>query len=378
MFRINTNVLAINGQRNLFQTSKDLNTRMERLSSGLRINHAADDAAGITASETMRAQIAGQKTANDNMSRAITLLQTADSGLEQIGNMLIRLKELAEQSADSTLNADNRSGLSTEAAALVLEIDRIASSTTFNGISLIDSVGATNLTFYVGDGTPGTAAANQVVALALKGVALDAAGLGSIGGAHIGLTVADFLIQSSAEALVPIIDAAVTTLATVRTDVGAFQNRLERSQANIQSAIENTTRSESTIRDADFALEASAMTRAQILAQTGASSTATSGSAAQMQMQAKMTELQQSLEAKKISASSGGGMVTATVDGKGSVKQVQIDPTCVDSSDVEMLEDLVLAAVNKAQTKAQAEYEGEMKKVTGGLPMNIPGLPKLF
>ena len=96
------------------------------------------------------------------------------------------------------------------------------------------------------------------------------------------------------------------------------------------------------------------------------------------QMQAKMTELQQSLEAKKISASSGGGMVTATVDGKGSVKQVQIDPTCVDSSDVEMLEDLVLAAVNKAQTKAQAEYEGEMKKVTRGLPMNIPGLPKLF
>jgi DNA-binding YbaB/EbfC family protein len=96
------------------------------------------------------------------------------------------------------------------------------------------------------------------------------------------------------------------------------------------------------------------------------------------QMQAKMTELQQSLEAKKISASSGGGMVTATVDGKGSVKQVQIDPTCVDPRDVEMLEDLVLAAVNEAQAKAQAEYEGEMKKVTGGLPMNIPGLPKLF
>ena len=271
MFRINTNVLSINGQRNLFQTTKDINTRMERLSSGLRINHAADDAAGITASESMRSQLAGLRTANDNSSRAIALLQTADSGLEQIGVMLIRLKELAEQSADSTLNLSNRSGLSTEAAALVKEIDRIASATTYNGISLIDSVGVTNLTFYVGDGTPQTAAADQVVGLALKGVALDAAGLGSIGGAHIGLTVADFLIQSSAEALVPIIDAAVTTLATVRTDVGAFQNRLERSQANIQSAIENTTRSESTIRDADFALEASAMTRAQILAQTGAS-----------------------------------------------------------------------------------------------------------
>ncbi len=95
-------------------------------------------------------------------------------------------------------------------------------------------------------------------------------------------------------------------------------------------------------------------------------------------MQAKMTELQKSLEARRVSASSGGGMVTVTVDGKGSVKEVQIDPTCVDPRDVEMLEDLVLAAVSEAQVKAQGEYEQEMKKVTGGLPMNIPGLPKLF
>ena len=275
MFRINTNVLAINGQRNLFQTAKDLTTRMERLSSGLRINHSSDDAAGITASEAMRSQIAGQKTANDNMSRAITLLQTADSGLEQIGNMLIRLKELAEQSADGTLNQSNRSGLSTEAAALVAEIERIASSTTFNGISLIDSAGTTgsrtNLTFYIGDGTGTTSGSNMVAGLALKGVVFTAAGIGTIGDTTFALTVADFLGQVCAQALVTSIDQAVTTLATIRTDVGAFQNRIERSQANIQSAIENTSRSESSIRDADFALEASAMTRAQIMAQTGAS-----------------------------------------------------------------------------------------------------------
>ena len=272
MFRINTNVLAITGQRNLFQTTKDLNTRMERLSSGLRINSAADDAAGLTASVAMRAQLAGLSTANDNMSRAVTLLQTADSGLEQIGNMLIRLKELAEQSADGTLNSDNRSGLSTEAAALIAEIDRIASSTTFNGISLIDSAGAatsvTNLTFYVGDGTSAT---NQVLSLALKGVAFDANGIGTIGGTGFNFTLDDFLGQASAQAMVSDIDTAVTTLASIRTDVGAFQNRIERSQANVQTQIENTARSESTIRDADFAVEASAMTRAQILAQTGAS-----------------------------------------------------------------------------------------------------------
>jgi hypothetical protein len=91
-----------------------------------------------------------------------------------------------------------------------------------------------------------------------------------------------------------------------------------------------------------------------------------------------MTELQESLESKKITASSGGGMVTVTVDGKGHAKRVQIDPTCVDPRDVEMLEDLVLAAISEAQHKAQGEYEEEMRKATGGLPMNIPGLPKLF
>ena len=96
------------------------------------------------------------------------------------------------------------------------------------------------------------------------------------------------------------------------------------------------------------------------------------------QLQTKMTELSATLESKSISASSGGGMVTVTVDGKGKVRRVQIDPTCVDPRDVEMLEDLVLAAMSEAQSKAEGEYEEEMRKATGGLPMNMPGLPKLF
>ena len=96
------------------------------------------------------------------------------------------------------------------------------------------------------------------------------------------------------------------------------------------------------------------------------------------QLQAKMAELQERLERQTVSASSGGGMVTATVDGKGNIKEVKIDPTCVDPRDVEMLEDLVLAAVSEAQTKAQAAYEDEVRKATGGLPMNLPGLSGLL
>ncbi|HET9948669.1 MAG TPA: YbaB/EbfC family nucleoid-associated protein [Longimicrobiales bacterium] len=96
------------------------------------------------------------------------------------------------------------------------------------------------------------------------------------------------------------------------------------------------------------------------------------------QLQTRMTELQQSLESTTLTASSGGGMVTVTVDGKGQIKRVQIDPACVDPQDVEMLEDLVLAAVTEAQSKAQSAYEAEMRKAAGGLPMNLPGLPKLF
>ncbi len=96
------------------------------------------------------------------------------------------------------------------------------------------------------------------------------------------------------------------------------------------------------------------------------------------QLQTKMTELQQSLESTQLTATSGGGMVTVTVDGKGEVKRVQIDPTCVDPADVEMLEDLVLAAVKEAQAKARSAYEAEMRRATGGLPLNLPGMPKLF
>ena len=270
MFRINTNIASLNAQRNLQNVSNDVSTRLQRLSSGLRINSAADDAAGLTASEAMRAQLVGQRASSENISRAITLLQTADSGLEQIGNMLVRIKELATQAADDTLNSSNRSAISAEAQSLISEIERIAESTNFNGIALINSGGGSvGLTFFIGDGTASVLASYQRAAIALKGVDFGDDGLGSIGGAPVNITVADFMSRSSAEVLVPVADSAANSVAQIRTEIGAFQNRLERTQSNLQVAIENTANAESTIRDADFAAEAAALTRAQILVQAG-------------------------------------------------------------------------------------------------------------
>ncbi len=267
MFKINTNVDAINAMRHMVKIDQDMNQHIRRLMSGLRINTAADDAAGLSSSYIV-AQVAGQKVSNENISRAISLLQTADSGLDQIGGMLIRLKELATQAADDTLNVANRSAVSAEASALVTEIERIAESTNYNGLNLINSGrGTTNFTFYVGDGTNIVLSSTNTVGIAMRGVDVAASGIGCVGGAALNLTVADFMTRASAEALVIVAENAATDVAHIRTEIGAFQNRLERTQTNLSVAIENARNALSTVVDADFAMEASAMTRAQILLQ---------------------------------------------------------------------------------------------------------------
>lgn len=273
MFKLNTNMNALTAMNRLRASGADVAKRLERLSTGLRINSAGDDAAGLAASEGMRSQLAGQTTSAENIGRAVALLQTADAGLEQIGNLLIRLKELAIQSSDGTITNDNRSGISAEAAGLISEIDRIADATEFNGISLLQSAGVassrTNLTFFIGDGTAST---GQTASLALKGVQFTAAsGLGSVGDTGVNITVTYFGSQTASETLVSSIDTGVDAVAKIRNDVGALQNRMERSLDNLLIAAENTTNAISTIRDADFAQEATAMTRAQLLVQAGTS-----------------------------------------------------------------------------------------------------------
>jgi flagellin len=278
MFRLNTNMGSMVARNATSRSGRAASKAIERLSTGLRINHAADDTAGLGISERMRSQLAGQKAAATNISRAVTLLQTADSALGQMGDILIRLRELAIQSADATMTATNRTGISAEAAGLIAEIDRIADATEFNGISLLQSAGSvssrTLLTFFIGDGT---STAGQTASLALKGVQFSAAGLGCIGNDSVNITVVYFGAQTSATELIANIDSGVDSIAAIRNDVGAMQNRLERSLDNMIGAAASTGSALSSIRDADFAQEASALTRAQLLVQAGTAMIAKAG-----------------------------------------------------------------------------------------------------
>jgi flagellin len=273
MFRVNTNVMSINGQRNLFRTQQALTSTMGRLSSGLRIVHAGDDPAGLSMSEGMRSQIAGARQANRNISQAISMLQTADGGYEQIGDMLTRLKELAVQAADSTLNNANRSAIQLEVTQLLLEMERIAQSTTYNAMTLINAgstpTASVVLSFYVGDGSLG-GPTFEIIGFSLRGISAATNGI-SVAGTLFTIGAVSFGTLNEAAAVVDNVNAAINAVSSLRTSLGAVVNRLERAQANIQTMLENTQNAESIIRDADFAAETAALTRAQILVQAGTS-----------------------------------------------------------------------------------------------------------
>ena len=261
IFQINNNIASVNVQRQLTENSAGLNKSLARLSSGLRINTAADDAAGLAVSEKMRSELIGLRQASRNASQATTIIQTAEGGYQEIEGVLQRLKELAVQSSDSSLSDTDRDVIEVEVAQQLSEIDRIANSTNFNGMSLITGGAAgTSLTFQVGAGGN-----NDQISITIKGANTNAlANLSSI-------TSADFGTAASATAAIDVIDNAVTSLNLNRADIGAFQNRLGRVVSNLGTIIENTQAAESVIRDADIAVEVADMTRSQILVQAGVS-----------------------------------------------------------------------------------------------------------
>lgn len=259
---INTNIASLNAQRNLSRTQSDLATSLQRLSSGLRVNTAKDDAAGLYSIATMTADIRGMNQAVRNAADGISFGQTAEGALAQIENNLQRIREIAVQSANGTVQ--DRSGLQAEADQLTQEISRIIQTSEFNGKILFDSNNgnySTSLTFQVGqDGS-----ANHQVSVS----GIDMTGLTGYSTNVTSTGVIDVDDAANASASIASVEAAITTVASNRATMGAIQNRFEAVISNLESTVENMTAARSRIQDADFAAETARLTRAQILQQAG-------------------------------------------------------------------------------------------------------------
>jgi flagellin len=258
--RVNTNVEAFNAHRNLQATSTALSKSMEKLSSGLRINRAADDAAGLAISEGMRAQIRGTAQASRNAQDGISLVQTAEGALNEMHSILQRIRELAVQWANGTLSTSDQAKITAEVAQLTAELVRIRDTATFNGIALFGAAGAgTTVTIQVGANQNIDSANNTnrvgvaISALSFTGVSMD----------------------------VSQIDTAISSVSSVRSNLGAVQNRLESAIANLGVTQENLSASESRIRDVDVAREMVNFTRLQILSQSGTAMLAQANQSAQ-------------------------------------------------------------------------------------------------
>ena len=261
--RVNTNVASLNAQRNLYNTTTKFHKSMERLSSGMRINRSGDDAAGLAISESLKSDIRAMQQASRNAADGVSLVQVAEGALDEVNNILLRIRELAEQAATETLGDQERAYLDQEYQELLAEVDRIAATAEFNGIKLLDGT-AGSLDVQVGIGVDVLTSAVSIdltspmdtTQLALFGTSLQ--GNPPDGG-------------DTARALMGQIEAATGTVSQLRAGFGAAQNRLETSIRSIGMTAENLAAANSRIRDVDVALETSTMTSLQILQQAGVS-----------------------------------------------------------------------------------------------------------
>lgn len=271
---VNTNIASLNAQRNLSSSSGSLATSLQRLSSGLRVNSAKDDAAGLAISQTLTSQIRGNNQSVRNANDAISVAQTAEGALGQVGNNLQRIREIAVQAANGGVSDSNRSQLQKEVDQLTQEISRIVQTTNFNGTALLSASGS--LTFQVGaDGT----ATNQVtVSLSTLGSAAASGGIGA-SAVSSGLNTyassltatgtINVLTSANASANIAGLDADIAQISNLRSTFGAAQNRFDAVVANLQNYVENLTASRSRIIDVDFASETANLTKNQILQQAG-------------------------------------------------------------------------------------------------------------
>lgn len=272
---INTNVPALTARRNLAGTQNTMATAMQRLSSGLRVNSAKDDAAGLAIAERMNTQVRGMNVAIRNANDGISLSQTAEGGLNEIGNMMQRMRELAVQSANGTNSSSDRDNLNAEYSALAEEIGRIADTTAFNGVKVVGS-GATSFSFQVG------ANAGEQLNISTTNINSNANVASAVNATIAGSGPGGI---SAATAAITALDGAIDAITTERAKYGAVQSRFESAINNLQIGVENQSAARGRIVDADFAVETAALTRAQILQQAGNAMVSQANSAPQSVLQ---------------------------------------------------------------------------------------------
>jgi len=259
---INTNVSSLNAQRNMSNASKSLDTSYSRLASGLRINSAKDDAAGLQISNRLTSQINGLDQGNRNANDGISMAQTAEGAMDEITTMLQRIRTLSQQSANSSNNTDDRTAIQAEVNQLSSEIDRVSGDTTFGGKKILD--GSFSGDFQVG------ADANQKIsfaisfALTIDGIAGSDSTISSFASANGGIDVSS---ASGAQSILANVDKMIKAVDSKRSELGAVQNRLDSTIRNQSNISENVSAARSRIRDADFATETANMTKQNILQQ---------------------------------------------------------------------------------------------------------------
>jgi len=255
---VNTNVASLNAINNLNSTQRSLTGSYERISSGLRISKAADDAAGLGVAESLSALSSSGRVAMRNTNDGISVIQTAEGAMDSVGDILSRMRELAVQSSSETLEDTERAYIQDEFEQLTAEIDRIASSTTFNGTALTDG---SNTALDVQVGVMNTS--NDRIAITLADLSGTTLGVDTVS--------VDMSTAAGGQSAIDVLDTAISSVNGYRSDLGAAQNRLDSALSNMETYVENLESAESQIRDADFAYETAELAKNQILQQAGVS-----------------------------------------------------------------------------------------------------------
>ena len=270
---VNTNVASLFAQRHLNGSQASAEKSLERLSTGLRINSAADDAAGLAISNRFRSRVRSLEQSQRNANDGISVIQTAEGSLEQMGQIMDRLRELAVQSANGSLIDTDRTFIDGEFQTLVGEVDRIAGNVDFNGRKLLNGSASSGIQFQVG---PGNTSNDRIT------VSIANAQTSQLGTAGTKLNTVGVSTITKAQESLGIIDAAITQISNVRSTLGASQNRLSVTIDNLGTSIENLSAANARIRDVDVARETANLTRAQILVQAGVSVLAQANQAPQI------------------------------------------------------------------------------------------------